>query len=762
MVFLVPEPVRKGATKRQDATAADPFVAHINGVAVPVRPSETLLEAALRNGLEFPHGCRVGGCGSCKCRLLAGRVTELTETAYLLSGEEIRGGYILGCQSVPKSDVRIEVDTSKTDRKRRVSGRIVGQEKVTHDITRLTVQLAQPLAYQAGQFARISLEALPDVWRCYSFAAPARADGLVEFYVRKTPGGALSSTIEERPLVGTALQVEGPLGDFWLRPGDAAILMVAGGSGLPPLLAMLEEAAAAGVSRPVTLLFGAREQRDLYAAEAIAGLARRWPAEFRFLAVLSAEAPGSTWTGARGLLAEHLPAHVESGADAYLCGPPGMVDSCVAALRASGVPSERIRCDRFTTDAATARVAERVKTSAPREQARPPAQLFDYLKYSLFHVIGLSALVAVLAGGQWITLTVVAVLSFYLLGDAIGGDDTSTPSFRHPGILTLQLWLALPLVCLIVFASVWSVCPGDPLGFGAWLTRLSGYDLLAARDATSFSQHVYAALGTGLMIGMSGTIPAHELTHRTWDRVSMIVGRWLLAFSFDTSFAIEHVYGHHRYVATTEDPATAPRGRSVYVHVIVSTLRGNWSAWKIEAQRLAKRNLGLYSWHNAFLRGQLMSALLLAAAYAMGGMTAALYFAVCALWGKALLEIVNYMEHYGLVRDGTTPVEPRHSWNTNRRVSSWALFNLSRHSHHHAQGEVPFHHLQPYPEAPNMIGGYLTTLVIALIPPLWQRLMARKLREWDRDHASPQERELAAHVSGAAALRRSRALLPPA
>jgi NAD(P)H-flavin reductase len=688
----------------------------------------------------------------CKCKLLEGRVTELTETAYLLSAEEMQQGYVLACQSLPQSDVRIDVDVSQNDCQRRVSGRIIGQEKVTHDITHLTVQLDHPLAYRAGQFARIRFDALPGVERCYSFAAPARADGVIELYVRKVPGGMLSSLIDEQSLMGAALRAEGPLGDLWLRPSDAPVLMIAGGSGLPPLLAMLEEAAASGVVRPVTLLFGAREQRDLYAKEAIAALARRWRGKFRFLPVLSAEAQESSWVGERGLLAEHLGRLVESGTEAYLCGPPRMIDSCIDALRASGIPSERVRGDRFTTsaEAAHALAPEQAPVRGDREAARP-AGLLDYLKYSLFHVVGLIALLGVLAGGQAITAVVIGVASFYLLGDMLGGDDTQTPTFRYPGVLTAQLWLALPLLGLIVFASVWSVCPGDPLGFGAWIARLTGYDVLAARAATTFAQHLYAWLGTGLMIGMIGTIPAHELTHRTWDRVSMFIGRWLLAFSFDTSFAIEHVYGHHRYVATAEDPATAPRGRNVYVHIVVSTIRGNLSAWKIEAQRLAKRGFGLYSWHNAFLRGQLLSTALVAAAYAMGGMSAAAYFAVCALWGKALLEIVNYMEHYGLVRHHATPVQPRHSWNTNRRASSWLLFNLSRHSHHHAQGEVPYHDLEPYPDAPKMIGGYLATLGIAMIPPLWQRLMVPKLHEWDRDQASADERELVARATEVAA-----------
>jgi fatty-acid desaturase len=247
-----------------------------------------------------------------------------------------------------------------------------------------------------------------------------------------------------------------------------------------------------------------------------------------------------------------------------------------------------------------------------------------------------------------------------------------------------------------------------------------------------------------LMIGMVGTITAHELTHRTWDPISMFVGRWLLAFSFDTSFAIEHVYGHHRYVSTTEDPATAPRGRNAYHHVVASTIKGNISAWKIERERLHKKRRSQFSLRNAVLRGYLMSAALVAAAYALGGLRAMAFFIVCALWGKALLEIVNYMEHYGMVRNPETPVQPRHSWNTNKRISSWSMFNLTRHSHHHAQGEVPYQDLRPYPNAPMMINGYLTTIIVAMIPPLWHRLMTPRVLAWDRQYANTEERELAA------------------
>lgn len=369
--------------------------------------------------------------------------------------------------------------------------------------------------------------------------------------------------------------------------------------------------------------------------------------------------------------------------------------------------------------------------------------MFHYLKYFLFHIIGLLAAVSLFMGSDWIVYGLTGIFGGYILLDAILGDDTSTPRFKHPGILTAQLWLALPLLSLIVFAFVWQVSPGDVLGVGEFLTSVTGYDLLASKAEASVLSNVSAVLITGLMIGMIGTITGHELTHRTWDPVSMFVGRWLLAFSFDVAFAVEHVYGHHRYVSTTKDPATAPRGRNVYFHIIASTLKGNISALKLEAERLRKMGFSPLSIRNSVLRGYAMSACIVALVYMVGGFEATLLFIAAGLFGKALLEIVNYMEHYGMVRNPELPVQPRHSWNTNKRFSSWSMFNLTRHSHHHAHGEVPYQNLRPYPEAPTMINGYLMTIVIALIPPLWHKLMTPKVLEWDKKYASEEEKVLA-------------------
>jgi len=348
--------------------------------------------------------------------------------------------------------------------------------------------------------------------------------------------------------------------------------------------------------------------------------------------------------------------------------------------------------------------------------------MFKYLKFSLFHLSAFLTAYALFLGGSYIYYGLGFTFVVFVLGDLVLGNDESIPNYEHPMILTLQLWSALPLIVLIVVTALWQV----------------------TTNSLTTGQFIASLFLTGFFVGVVGTVTAHELTHRTWDKISLFIGRWLLAFSFDASFSVEHVYGHHRYVSTNIDPATAPRGRNVYAHIVRSTIDGNQSAWNIEKQRLAKKEQSLFSYHNVLLRGYLMSILLLISAYGYAGFNGLVLFVGAGLWAKSLLEIVNYMEHYGIVREPKTKVEPRHSWNTSNRVSSWSLFNLTRHSHHHAAGALPFYKLKPMPDAPKMISGYLGTILIALIPPLWYHLMEPKLKHWDEHFATKDELKLLA------------------
>ncbi|AOE85237.1 2Fe-2S iron-sulfur cluster-binding protein [Pseudomonas sp. TCU-HL1] len=333
-----------------------PTTALINGVRISVNAKETLLQAALRHGIDFPHSCRVGGCASCKCKLVSGQVRELTETGYILSDQDLDAGYILACQSVPKGDVCIEVDLARHQATRQVRGRVVAQSRLTHDITRLVIQLEEGLNYRAGQYANLRLDCLPQLRRSFSFATPVRPDAQVSFFIRQVSGGVFTSQVGECSLIGHGVTLEGPLGEFHLRPASAPLLLVAGGSGLAPLLAMLQDALAGGVQRPATLLFGAREARDLYALEEISAIAAQWRGSFRFVPVLSEVAADSSWQGERGLVTAQIPTLLQPGAHAYLCGPPAMIDNASALLRDAGVARAHIHADRFTTfrDMATA------------------------------------------------------------------------------------------------------------------------------------------------------------------------------------------------------------------------------------------------------------------------------------------------------------------------------------------------------------------------------------------------------------------------
>ncbi|MGK0410735.1 MAG: alkane 1-monooxygenase [Shewanella psychromarinicola] len=369
--------------------------------------------------------------------------------------------------------------------------------------------------------------------------------------------------------------------------------------------------------------------------------------------------------------------------------------------------------------------------------------MFKYLKFMSFHLMALIAIASITLGESYISIGFAIWVAVYLGGDILFGDDVNTPSYQFPALLTWQLWLALPLTVMLVFVSSWQFASQDIGQYGALITRMSGHDVLLAREHTSLIQYGVMVIYLGLVVGVMATITGHELSHRTWQPLSLLIGRWLLAFSFDANFAIEHVYGHHKYVSTLDDPATAPRGRNVYVHIVMSTIKGNISAWHIERQRLMRKQLALLSWHNKALRGYAMSLVIMGWVFWLAGWQGVSFFVLMALWAKATLEIVNYMEHYGLVRAVNSPVQPHHSWNTNKRVSSWAMFNLTRHSHHHAQGQLPYHQLSPYPHAPQMIGGYLSTFVITLIPPLWHQLMLSKLQHWDAHFATAIEYQLA-------------------
>ena len=359
-----------------------------------------------------------------------------------------------------------------------------------------------------------------------------------------------------------------------------------------------------------------------------------------------------------------------------------------------------------------------------------------YIQYYIVPLLSISVLIGIFLGGPWMWLGFVIIFMVMIGGDAILGEDLSQPEYSHPWLIEFPLHLALPMIIILLLSFAWATgnMEEDFLGIGNLLSRIFFYDFLSARDNNMWSDYIGATLGVGFIVAGYGTNVGHELTHRTKDRVAMLEGRWLLSASCNADFAIEHVYGHHVTVGTYEDPATARKGENVYAFFIRSTVFGHISAWKHELRRLRKKGFSLFSFRNRMITGYIMSLLWCILFCSAGGWFGLILFLSQALFAKFILEIVNYMEHYGLIRNTEKSVGPEHSWNTNKRMSTMVLFSLTRHSAHHEKPKVKFWKLDPYENAPQMPYGYLTTLVICLIPPLWYRMIKPSLNKWEQKY----------------------------
>ncbi|MEM9475506.1 MAG: alkane 1-monooxygenase [Pseudomonadota bacterium] len=326
--------------------------------------------------------------------------------------------------------------------------------------------------------------------------------------------------------------------------------------------------------------------------------------------------------------------------------------------------------------------------------------------------------------GGWALLLVplvtwhLATLLDRFLGLNVGGADPETPEqslFWYN--LILWLWPAIQLATVF--------------GMLAYVT---------ATDHLSTWGQIGVFLGVGVITGTIGLNYAHELMHRStrWERWLADI---LLASVFYSHFRTEHLLVHHRHVGTPRDAVTARYNEhfhAYFARVLPQALR---SALRAEAGMCARK--GVSPWHrsNPFWRYAALQALVLIAAFAVGGWVGVglvLFQALVAIWQ---LELVNYVEHYGLTRkhlgDGRyEAVRPCHSWNANHRATNWLLINLQRHSDHHTKPGRPFPLLQPQAPgaAPELPYGYPVMTLAALIPPIWRRIMNPRVRAWRKEH----------------------------
>jgi propane monooxygenase reductase component len=329
------------------------------GIEMEVDEDETVLNAAFRQGLMLMHGCKEGQCAACKSFLLDGEVDLDRYSTFALPDFEEAEGYTLLCRAHALSDLEIELLHYDEEVLRSgnpivtASSQVEAIEALTHDIRRLVVRLDgdDRLTFSAGQYVDIAIPGADGEHRSFSMASTPSAPDRLEFMIKLYPGGRFSGLLANGHglKVGDTLEVTGPYGVFTLRDSSPRrLVFIAGGAGMAPVLGLLRSMAEKGSTRPATFYYGARTRADLFHLDELERLAEQL-ADFRFVAALSEE----EWEGETGLVTdvvERLEGGLED-VDAYLCGPPPMVDAAIALLERSGTPESHIYFDRFTTTA---------------------------------------------------------------------------------------------------------------------------------------------------------------------------------------------------------------------------------------------------------------------------------------------------------------------------------------------------------------------------------------------------------------------------
>jgi len=333
------------------------------------------------------------------------------------------------------------------------------------------------------------------------------------------------------------------------------------------------------------------------------------------------------------------------------------------------------------------------------------------LKYLAALTIPISAFISIYFKGYlsfftpFYAFVIIPVLEVLLPHDTSNLEGEELKEKSKSKLFDWMLYLNIPIVFGFVFYSLW--------------------------DVTTNTYELYEIIGlifsVGIVLGVNGINVAHELGHRqlTFERY---LGKLLLLPSFYMHFYIEHNFGHHLHAATKEDPATARLNQSVYSFWFTSTLRQYVSAWKIQSKLLRADNLSFFSTKNDMVYYTLFQLSFLTVVFLFFGQLGVLFAVGSGIIGFLLLETVNYIEHYGLIRFKKASgryerVRECHSWNSNHVIGRIVLYELTRHSDHHYKSSKKYQTLDYHDISPQMPFGYPTSMVLSFIPPLWFYIM---------------------------------------
>tara|TARA_B100000809_G_scaffold68449_2_gene65607 strand:- start:4038 stop:5216 length:1179 start_codon:yes stop_codon:yes gene_type:complete len=373
-------------------------------------------------------------------------------------------------------------------------------------------------------------------------------------------------------------------------------------------------------------------------------------------------------------------------------------------------------------------------------------KLLINIRYWLAPTLILVTLASIIMGGMFVWVGV-ALFGVGIILDTLtmpfhpagAGFDDNGDTMGMPTLQNTVMYVMLPVFALLQVALAWRVMQYVD---GTAITTTM-YGIVPVTMGITGLELTVAAVSTGIFAGI-GIIYGHELSHT--KGFSFVISRLMMGLSGSSHFVYAHVYNHHLELAHEDDPATSPRGRSIYRHFWLSHMGQSKFLYRMETNRLAKLGKNFISLDNRWIRGYAMTLpTMLLFTYAGGALGLAVMFLVLTI-SNFELEALNYMEHYGLIREKGQPIDYRHSWDNSNLFTSWFFIEIGRQGDHHDRGETHFWELDEV-GSPNARWGYFTEFTVALIPPLYHMMMKKKLATWDRDFATEGELEIAARIN---------------